>query len=80
MLGRARLRLFKQFPDDRRSEAQKQRLEIELSAREEVLSGKREVVLLEAQDVGILHRTHQRYFNSPKEILESMLDAKPQRH
>jgi hypothetical protein len=72
-----KLRELKAFPDDRRCEAQKERLNIELSAREEVLSGKREVVLLEADDIGILHRTHQRYFNSPKDIAESMLDPEP---
>jgi hypothetical protein len=72
-----KLRELKEFPDHQRSEAQKERLDIELSARNEVLSGKREVVLLEADDIGILHRTHQRYFNSPEDIVESMLDAEP---
>jgi hypothetical protein len=67
----------KSFADHQRPEAQKERLHIELSARDAVLSGKREVVLLEADDIGILHRTHQRYFQTPKDIVESMLDGDP---
>jgi hypothetical protein len=75
---RGKLKGLKCFPDHQRPEAQKERLHIELSARDAVLSGKREVVLLEADDIGILHRTHQRYFKTPKDIVESMLDADPQ--
>ena len=75
---RGKLKDLKSFPDHQRPEAQKERLHIELSAREAVLSGNREVVLLEADDIGILHRTHQRYFKTPKDIVESMLDAAPQ--
>jgi hypothetical protein len=73
-----KLKGLKSFPDHQRLEAQKERLHIELSARDAVLSGKREVVLLEADDIGILHRTHQRYFKSPQDIVESMLDTEPQ--
>ena len=73
-----KLKCMKGFPNHQRPEAQKERLQIELSARDAVLSGKREVVLLEADDIGILHRTHQRYFKTPKEIVESMLDSEPQ--
>jgi hypothetical protein len=75
---RGKLQVLKRFLDHQRPEAQKERLRIELSARDEVLSGKREVVLLEADDIGILHRTHQRYFKTPKDIVESMLDSNPQ--
>jgi hypothetical protein len=73
-----KLRVLKEFFDHQRCEAQKERLDIELNARDELLSGKREVVLLEADDIGILHRTHQRYFSSPEDIVESMLDVEPQ--
>jgi hypothetical protein len=73
-----KLRALKAFPDHQRREAQNESLDIELSARDEVLSGKREIVLLEADDIGILHRTHQRYFKAPKDIMESMLDEEPQ--
>jgi hypothetical protein len=72
-----KLKDLKSFPDHQRPEAQKERLHIELSARDAVLSGKREVVLLEADDIGILYRTHQRYFKTPKDIVESMLDGDP---
>jgi hypothetical protein len=73
-----KLQVLKGFADHQRPEAQKERLHIELSAKEAVLSGKREVVLLEADDIGILHRTHQRYFKTPKDIVESMLNTDPQ--
>jgi len=75
---KGKLKELKSFPDDRRCDAQKERLQIELRAKDAVLSGKREVVLLEANDIRILHRTHQRYFETPEDIVESMRDATPQ--
>ena len=66
---RGKLKELKSFPDHQLAEAQKARLHIELNARDAVLSGKREVVMLEADDIGILHRTHQRYFKTPKDIV-----------
>jgi len=67
------LREFKSYPDHERPKAQLERLRIELSAKEDVLSGAREVVLLEADDARVLHRTHQRYFRSVREIVASFL-------
>jgi Ethanolamine utilization protein EutJ (predicted chaperonin) len=64
------LRLFKSFKVEQRAEAQRERLEIELSLNGSRAS--REVVLLEAHDEQALHRTHQRYFQTAREILESM--------
>lgn len=65
-----RMRLFKSFKAEQRAEAQRERLEIELSLNGS--RGSREVVLLEARDEQALHRTHQRYFKTTREILESM--------
>ena len=69
------LRKFKRFRDDQRAEAQRERLDIELS-----LNGSREsreVVLLEADQEETLRRTHRRYFETTREIVESMLDPEP---
>jgi hypothetical protein len=63
-------REFKTFPDSERAEAQRQRLEIELGLNGERES--REVVLLEAADEQALRRTHQRYFQTVEEIVDSM--------
>jgi hypothetical protein len=63
-------REFKTFPDSERAEAQRQRLEIELGLNGERES--REVVLLEAADEQALRRTHQRYFQTAEEIVDSM--------
>lgn len=68
---------FKAYDDHERAEAQRARLRIELSAKRDILAGLREVVLLEADDASVLQRTHQRYFRSAKEIVESMLDTEP---
>lgn len=64
------LRSFKRFSDNQRAEAQRERLDLELS-----LNGARaarEVVLLEADDEQTMRRTHQRYFKTTREIVESM--------
>jgi len=63
-------REFKTFPDSERAEAQRQRLEIELGLNGERES--REVVLLEAADEQALRCTHQRYFQTAEEIVDSM--------
>jgi hypothetical protein len=64
------LRSFKRFRDDQRAEVQRERLDIELSLNGSRAS--REVVLLEADDEQTLHQSHQRYFKTTREILESM--------
>lgn len=73
-LGKAKI---KRFADFDRPNAQLERLTIELNDRAAVMSGAREVVLLEADNEQTLHRTHQRYFQSAKEIVDSMMDEKP---
>ena len=67
------LRTFKRFRDDQRAEAQRERLDIELSLNG--LRESREVVLLEADHEETLRRTHRRYFETTRQIVESMLDA-----
>jgi hypothetical protein len=60
----------KAFSANERGQAQGERLALELD-----LNKSRtlyEVVLLEASDEETLKRTHQRYFRSPRELLESM--------
>lgn len=69
------LRKFKRFQDDQRAEAQRERLDIELSLNGSCVS--REVVLLEARDEATIRRSHRRYFESTDEIVDSMLDAEP---
>ena len=63
------------FPDYDRKYAQRQRLKREL---ELALSGVvRDVVLLEAEDRKALERTHQRYFKTATELLESEVGEYP---
>ena len=64
------IQLFKAFKADQRAEAQRERLDIELSL--DGSRASREVVLLEADDEQTLHQSHQRYFKTTREILESM--------
>ena len=71
------LRQFKRFQDDQRAQAQRERLDIELSL--DGLRELREVVLLEADQEETVRRTHRRYFETTREIVESMLDAEPVR-
>jgi hypothetical protein len=61
---------LKQFATRNRLQAQRERLDIELSLHKSGVSG--EVVLLEAADEETLRRTHQRYFKTSREIVESM--------
>ncbi len=69
------LRKFKSFQDDQRAEAQRERLDIELSLNGSLES--REVVLLEADGEETVRRSHRRYFETAREIVESMLNAGP---
>jgi len=67
------LRQFKCFQDGQRAQAQRERLDIELSLNGSLES--REVVLLEADREETVRRSHRRYFETTREIVESMLDA-----
>ena len=74
---KGKLRDFRRFQDLQMAEARSERLRIELSDKAAVLSGDREVVLLEADDEKTLHRTHQRYFKSARDIVKSIMDSEP---
>ena len=58
-----------------RAKAQRERLTRELELHKAHVS--REVVLLEAADEEALMRTHERYFKSPQELVESMMQPEP---
>ena len=60
---------FKKFKDAERKSAEKRRLEIELALHRDDLD--HEVVLLEAASEEALRRTHRRYFQDAREIVES---------
>jgi hypothetical protein len=64
-----KLRDFKSFND--RAQAQRERLERELFLHRSLQPC--EVVLLEAADEATLRRTHKRYFNTPRQLVESMM-------
>jgi hypothetical protein len=70
---RGEIRELTPFPIGERAQAQRERLAVELGLYK--LGEKAEVVLLEASDEQTLRRTHQRYFKSPKELIESMADS-----
>ena len=55
-----------------RLQAQRERLDIELGQNRS--NSPCEVVLLEAADEETLRRTHKRYFNTPRELVESMIE------
>jgi hypothetical protein len=61
---------LKPFSPDERAKAQRERLSIELSLHKAHVP--HEVVLLEAADEQTLKRTHQRYFKSSRELVDSM--------
>lgn len=65
-----KVRELKSFHSSDRAYAQRERLALELDFRKSGVSC--EVVLLEATDEQALKRAHQRYFKSPREILESI--------
>ena len=64
-----RIVTFKRFKDSERLKAQKSRLDLELDLNRRGIN--HEVVLLEAASEGALRRTHRRYFETPRQILES---------
>lgn len=61
------------FSDDRRGEADDLRLDIELEHNRNGID--REVVLLEAENEAAVRKTHRRYFEDLRQILESGRDA-----
>jgi hypothetical protein len=70
---KGKVRKLERFPSAEREKAQLERLNIELSLRQARVP--LEVVLLEAADEETLKRTHQRYFKTPGELVESMSPA-----
>jgi hypothetical protein len=72
---RGTLRKLKPFSSVDRAQAQRERLNIELRLRRS--QEPCEVVLLEAADEETLKRTHKRYFNTPRQLLESMMQPEP---
>jgi hypothetical protein len=72
---RGTLRKLKPFSGVDRAQAQRERLDIELKLRRS--QEPCEVVLLEAADEETLKRTHKRYFNTPRQLVESMMQPEP---
>ncbi|HEY1235917.1 MAG TPA: hypothetical protein VGH22_21235 [Candidatus Binatia bacterium] len=66
-----KVRYKKIFPATERPKAHRERLALELESRKSAMLC--EVVLLEAADEAALLRTHQRYFQSTEELVESMV-------
>lgn len=64
-----RIVTFKRFKDSQRLEAQNARLDLELDLNRQGVD--HEVVLLEAESEDALHKTHQRYFKTLRQIAES---------
>ncbi len=60
---------IKTFADDLRADAERERLQLELSLNRSGVI--REVVLLEAPDEQSLRRTHRRYFENFRELVKS---------
>jgi hypothetical protein len=60
---------FRNFEDAQRREAEESRLGIELDLNRNGID--HEVVLLDAQDEDALRRTHRRYFEDLRQILEN---------
>lgn len=60
---------FEQFDDAERATADQRRLELEVNG--ERYNPNRELVLLQATDETALRRTHRRYFETAREIIES---------
>jgi len=58
---------FEEFDDSNRLEAEKIRLDIELSLSRRGVD--HEVVLLQAANQEALRRTHRRYFENPQELV-----------
>jgi hypothetical protein len=68
-----RLITFKVFDQLERSKAEDLRLKIELNLNRRKIE--HEVVLLEAANEAALRRTHQRYFEDLRQIVESINDS-----
>jgi hypothetical protein len=68
-----KVRKLERFSFAERAKAQRKRLDIELSLHK--VRVPYEVVLLEAADERALKRTHQRYFKTPRELVEAMSPA-----
>ena len=64
-----RIVTFRDFDDSQRREAEDSRIEIELALNRKEVD--HEVVLLEAESEDVLRRTHRRYFEDLRQILES---------
>lgn len=64
-----RLVTFERFNDSDRLKAQDSRIDLELDLNRRGVN--HEVVLLEAASEKALRRTHRRYFETPRQILES---------
>jgi hypothetical protein len=71
--SRGRLLTFRKFQDDDRGLAEKLRLDIELAR--VTNESNREVVLLDAASEEALRITHRRYFQNPREIVETARKA-----
>jgi hypothetical protein len=67
--GLGRLVKLLTFDDSERGAADAKRLEVELALNRN--KTEHEVVLLEAENIGALRRTHRRYFESLDEITQS---------
>ena len=68
-----KVRYKKIFSATERPKAHRERLALELELRRSAVPC--EVVLLEASDEAALMRTHQRYFKSTEELVESMVQS-----
>ena len=66
---RGRLLTFKPFPDADLEAAQRARLELELKCAG--ANDSSEIVLLQAESEAAVRRTHRRYFQTAREIIES---------
>ena len=62
---------FRNFADAQRREAEESRLGIELDLNRQGID--HEVVLLDARDEDALRRTHRRYFEDLRQILENKM-------
>lgn len=60
------IRLFKSFAESERQEAERLRLEVEISGRADA-----EIVWLEAKDEETVRKTHARYFKTAAELLRT---------
>ena len=67
---KGRLVKFEKFKDSERLNAENRRLELELDLNRRKV--KHEVVLLEAAKEEMVRRTHRRYFQNYRQIIESV--------